>query len=1608
MERISRYLRRPGYYFAGWVALAIVVLIGCSTSRPVAAQGPAPRIARPPGPPFGVRPAPGQGDADEDLIEGLFLPVDRETTRQLSRANELLSKGRYSDAVTLLDEMLERDEDCFFKPRDDQPLHRSLKAEANRLIGSMPPEGRKAYELQFGARAAQMLKDAAARGDLPSLEEVARRFFHTQAGYEAALLLGRSHLDHDRPLAAALCFERVRDVPEADGAFEPGLSVLLATSWLRAGEEERARDVLLELKKNYPKSVVRIGAQKLNLFQSDDQALNWLAQALGRPAPAASTTFDAWTLFRGDPQRNATSAGGMPLLNPRWRVPTTNHPALEEALAGMRDRYIEQGIAALPSMHPLAVGDLVLMRTARNLLAVDFVSGKRVGMPTSGFSSDELLPGGPVGDARRFDPQLNPALAERFWNDVTFGTFSSDGQQVYIVDDLEIASGPAYNMPRRNRRGGRGFDPASMMNSSFNKLAAHELRSELKLKWSVGGADGDDEPKLAGAFFLGPPLPLQGKLYVLCEIKGEIKLLVLDPSSGRLQWSQQAAVVEQNITGEPIRRLAGCTPSYANGVLICPTAAGAVVAVDVANRSLLWGYQYPRNQQAMGQNAVMVRGAGVAVINGQWGPTGSAERWNDSTATIAENCALLTPPESDELHCLNLLDGTPLWTRPREENLYVAAVHHGNVILVGKHNVAAFKLADGTPAWDAGVVELPAEAMPSGRGFASGDDYYLPLTSAEVARIDLNTAQIAQRQKSRRGTIPGNLVCYHGEVISQGVDYLETFFQIEPLQKRIAEALAKNPEDPWALAHRGEIALEQGHLVEAIDDVRRSYHAEPAPFTRDLLVEVLLAGLAEDFAAHRDALPELEQLATLHSQRSEYLRVVALGLQKEGNRLGALEAYLKLASLQPTSDDLEQIDGSLSVAEARWIRARCGELLSDARPDDRHKLDVQLRKRFEQTAASNNVSVLRYELDCFGDHPAADQVRERLVEQLNSPETLLEREQLLLRLTHSADPARRKAAMARLAKLLVEAGRPTEALAYYRRIEREFSDQPVLDGKSVRAILANLQPDSALTHEITTEQPWPTGIVQIEKRGPRAPIAQPQFRAAAVDLRGDPGPFFDDVTVGFDQQSNSILVRDSLGRERFKVSLMEGGGRMPPGVAGGPPSYSATVNGHCLVVCTINQIVSIDALRSSTAAGTRVLWKEDLVDPGNLYGSNGPVIQPPRPWGGGRDIARSQGHEARIVGPATDNGVVILRGRELFALDLLTGKRLWVLRGMPLGSDVFGDSQNIVVAPPDDGAALIVRALDGQLLGTRQIPPASERWTNIGRNLLTSREGNQGKLIVALYDPLAERELWSRQFSTDSRGAVVDDDSLAMMQSDGKFVMLALADGRPLVDQTLEPEPSLQSIYVMRSADRNFLITNRPYSGHSPNRNYLPPFPEAPPMINGRVYAFDRASGGPVWPAPVTIEQHGLVLSQACDLPVLIFVRNINSFPQPNRSEARGSLLCIDKRTGGLVYEDNEVPQQIGMFEAVGDPEDRSVSLITNTHAVTLRYTDASAPPEPPYQAGLYDKVKPAPRDNAALLRALGIGEDSQEGNPKNSEQSIRRRTPKPAQGIRPALPKKE
>ncbi|MES1213368.1 MAG: PQQ-binding-like beta-propeller repeat protein, partial [Singulisphaera sp.] len=626
--------------------------------------------------------------------------------------------------------------------------------------------------------------------------------------------------------------------------------------------------------------------------------------------------------------------------------------------------------------------------------------------------------------------------------------------------------------------------------------------------------------ELGGAFFLGAPLPLADMVYALTEVKGEIRLVALNAATGKIDWSQQLAVLETMVGTEQLRRCSGLCPSYADGVLVCPTAAGAVVAIDLTTRSLLWGYQFARNDGNTPEVARlgMIRNPGLVPNN-----AANGNRWTDASVTIAAGHVLLTPPESNQLHCLNLLDGKLLWQKPRDDGLYIGCVFEEKVLVIGRNTIRALALRDGTPCWPEAALPLPVGSVPSGRGFFNGRRYHLPLTSAEVAAIDVETGQIVARSKSRTGTVPGNLICHRGAVISQSIECIERFDQRDDLWQQIGAAIEANPNDATALARRGELLLDEGNFREAAESLQKSYGFAADPRTRELLVDALLEGLRIDFPAYREQLVEIEKLIDQPAQRSTFLRLVAVGWQNAGNVPAAFEAYMHIAGLTAGANDLERVDHVLSVRRDRWVQARLKELLEAASPVDRSAMEKTIQARLELALQAAGTGELRTFLAYYGTLPIGDRAREALIPRLSEEGSLVEAEQLLKRLETSGEPRRAARATAQYAALLESAKRHEEAAIYYKRLLARFPDEECLEGRTGQQIVAAIPQNSELHKLLAPQDPWPVGAVEREEGKSPVGVVTRHF---ALELAGPLAPFYQDSTICVDQQQQSLVGFD--------------------------------------------------------------------------------------------------------------------------------------------------------------------------------------------------------------------------------------------------------------------------------------------------------------------------------------------------------------------------------------------------------------------------------------------------------------------------------------------------
>ncbi len=193
-------------------------------------------------------------------------------------------------------------------------------------------------------------------------------------------------------------------------------------------------------------------------------------------------------------------------------------------------------------------------------------------------------------------------IERRLWDDAATGQISSDGELVYQVrrprTPLQDEDDEQPTRPRRTAAGQGGARPGNVLQA----LSLSGQRGVLPLAWEIDGTGEPAKSPLAGATFLGAPLPMRGVLYVLAEFtgsagestSGDTRLLAIDPRAidahgkPKLLWSQRVAQFDDALAsaasgefrpllgfsgGRAQRRQAGLSPSAGDGVVICPTGA---------------------------------------------------------------------------------------------------------------------------------------------------------------------------------------------------------------------------------------------------------------------------------------------------------------------------------------------------------------------------------------------------------------------------------------------------------------------------------------------------------------------------------------------------------------------------------------------------------------------------------------------------------------------------------------------------------------------------------------------------------------------------------------------------------------------------------------------------------------------------------------------------------------------------------------------------------------------------------------------------------------------------------------------------------------------------
>ena len=775
---------------------------------------------------FFRRPVPVPAEDDSENAEGgtaevppsVSLPDNGDLRRRLEKIRTLLDERHFAEGTRELGQLLQnRESRDFFLSRDERRRDgRSFLSELRTIIGSLPPEGRELYVTQFEPVARQSLNAAIEAGSEPALREVVARFPATPSGDEALYRLAHRLWEHGRAEAAAGCLQRLRAGPESSDRFEPGLTLLLAACQWRAGQTAPFAASVERLKTHEGSRDAKIAGRPLASILVGDAGPEAWRGLFGPVRGRSAGSDDDWTVFRGSADRNRAVPARPPLLAPRWSVELPLSPHSHSSIDRRVKAHREGNGTHFPMLSPLAIGDLLLVRTGR------------------GVAAWSLRTGGPLWRYPTGDDFSGAGEEDRLWREPGGGSFAADHECFYVV---EVGDSVPMTL-------------ASVVNH-VNQLSAHEHSQgrEGRLRWRVGGVDGGNEPALAGISFLGAPLSWRGQSLILAERKGAIALIALDNASGRLAWSQELAFVEETMGTDPFRKVVGATPTISSDdVVICPTSGGAVVAVDLTTQSLLWAYRYSR-KPAMTTDP----------FHGEAPRLDQRDRWLDGTVTIAGDRVLLSPPESAELHCLDRHDGHVCWTKPRGNGLFVGGVSDDRVIVVDRAGMQALSLEEGAAAWPA-PLEFPAPALVSGRGVFTGEAYYVPVTSGAILQIDMAEGRVVATHRMIRENALGNLIWQDGVFISQGPEFLQAFDEMGRVERQLQAPLPDLPRTSEELVRAGDLELSRGNVAAAIDLFRRAHVAAPGGAARSRLIAALLDGVRLDLPAKAEFEAELDRL----------------------------------------------------------------------------------------------------------------------------------------------------------------------------------------------------------------------------------------------------------------------------------------------------------------------------------------------------------------------------------------------------------------------------------------------------------------------------------------------------------------------------------------------------------------------------------------------------------------------------------------------------------------------------------------------------------------------------------------------------------------------------
>jgi len=695
------------------------------------------------------------------------LIADDAARERLEAAKALLEKREWSKARKALKELLDAKTDPLVAILSNVEQHdgiteeiweyKSLSNAASPLLLKSLNSLSKA-ELATEEEQAQKSFNEAKQSQSPeSLHKVATFYRGTKGATLAARELAGMLFKSGSYAPAANYYSQLLEATDPN-ELDPVLVFEALVSLRRAGMTKRAEFPDTVLSRYLEEHPLLLGKRKLTAVD--------VAKEIRARLDKDAEVRDLLLGFGGSLSRTAQGMGGTPdLSKPVWTGPTVTEQAYRHWLEKFQKLQYQAKEPVLPARFAVTGSrysvPVVVIPTASGVSCVKAENGHVEWEFDLNRTPDKLAARG--WKWRLAQEWLEQAEEDHcfgaLWDSFSVGSLSRDNRYIYALNDCSF-------LPRAFKKELKGWELFAE-ELLHNDLLAFELSTgKVMLTFDP---DITKPGPLTGSYFLSTPLAVDDKLYLLNEKDKLIRLVCLDNTdfSGIkskppvILWELPLGKAGMSLLHQPERRMQAGHISFDDGILVCQTNTGAVVAVEPISRQIVWAHIYRHEQEP-------------PLKNDPEKPTPPRRYWHYSAPMIHDGKVIIAPPDADKLMCLSLLDGDVLWEVPRaDEDRYVASVFDDKVVVVSTKSVKAYNLDDGKPAWK----EL-ATGMPSGHGTGSNGIYYLPLEypgedakegKPEICTIDLTKGTIVSHLAWKSDDVPGNLFFFNDLLLSQSI-----------------------------------------------------------------------------------------------------------------------------------------------------------------------------------------------------------------------------------------------------------------------------------------------------------------------------------------------------------------------------------------------------------------------------------------------------------------------------------------------------------------------------------------------------------------------------------------------------------------------------------------------------------------------------------------------------------------------------------------------------------------------------------------------------------------------------------------------------------------------